>query len=147
MPRQPKPIVDEQFNIGGLSDSKFSGIPNSVHRLVGIDLHSKPGVVLARQALAKTSSSTVTGLIKNRVACSDGNSYWFDGDSGKVYKCTTGGTVTLVHTTTPDEGGAQCLGAEEYYGYIYWATPKRLHRIPIDKLSNWTTGAEEDWGL
>lgn len=143
----PKPIIIDQFNKGGLADSKWSGVKHSLHEIVGMDLHSKPGIIEARQALAKTSSTTVTGLIKNRVACSDGNSYWFDGDSGKIWKCTTGGTVSLAHTTTPDEGEAKCLGAAEYYGYIYWATEKRLHRIPVNTtaLADWSTYAEEDW--
>jgi len=142
-----KPKEISNFNLGGLANSKWSGSKHSSYKLVGIDLHSYPGVIQARQALAKTSSTTVTGLIKNAVACSDGNSYWFDGDSGKIWKCTTGGTVSLVHTTTPNKGEAKCLGAAEYYGYIYWATEKRLHRIPVNTtaLADWSTYAEEDW--
>jgi len=144
MPNKPISAI-EQVNLGGLSDSKFSGVKYSVYKLLGIDLHTTPGILQARQALAKVSATTVTGLCKVRVSCSDGNSYWFDSQSGKVWKVTAAGTTTLVHTTTPDKGDAYCLGAAEYYGYIYWATQKRLHRIPISGLSDWSTNASEDW--
>src|SRR3972149_6898994 len=141
-----KPIsAIEQVNLAGLSDSKWSGVKHSVNNLVGIDLHTKPGVLEARQALAKVSSTTVTGLCKNKLAASDGNSYWFDSQSGKIWKVVEAGTTSLVHTTTPDKGDAYCLGAAEYYGYVYWATQKRLHRIKVSGLSDWATNAEEDW--
>ncbi len=144
MPTQPKPIILDNLNLGGMSDSKYSGIEHSWYKLVGLDLHSEPGSVSVRQKLAKNSGSTVDALCKVVVECSDGNKYWFSFTSGKVFKDASG-TWSLAHTTTPEVGGAGCLGACEYEGYIYWATEKRLHRIKVSATSDWSTGAEEDW--
>lgn len=145
MPKQPEPAIVERINFGGLADSRWSGIANSVFKMIGIDVHTKPGLISVRQALSKDSGATVTGFVKVRVATSDGDSYWFDSDSGKIWKRTSGGTWSLVHTTTPDFGDAGCLGAMEYNDYLIWATEKRLHRIPISGLSDWSTNVEEDW--
>jgi len=140
-----KPIVIDNFNLGGLADSKFSGIEHSLAELVGFDLHSTPGLLKVRQKLTKISASTVDAFAKVGIPCSDGNSYFFSSTTGKVWKVTSTFTVSLAHTTTPDKGGAGCLGAKEYNGYIYWATEKRLHRIAVSGLSDWATNAVEDW--
>ena len=112
----------------GLSDSKFSGLKGSFYRLVGIDGHSTPGILKVRQGLAKDSGATVDALCKVRIACSDGSTLWFSSTSGKIWRRTSAGVWSLVHTTTPVAGGTGCLGAIEHDGYIYWATESRLHR-------------------
>jgi len=46
-------------------------------------------------------------------------------------------------TTVPTSGGAGCSGAEEYNGYIYWATESYLHRIAIaDADGQWVNGVQ-----
>lgn len=139
------PIAIDNFNLGGLADSKFSGVKHSLAKLIGFDLHSTPGLLKVRQKLTKVSSTTVDAFCKARVACSDGNSYFFSHTTGKVWKVTSAFAVSLVHTTTPNKGGAGCLDAKEYNGYIYWVTEKRLHRIPVSGTSDWATNAVEDW--
>lgn len=137
-------ITIDRLNMGGISDSKYSGTDKSVYKLIGLDLHSTAGLVKVRQKLTKNSGSTVEGLCKVAIDCSDGYKYWFDSQSGKIWRDASG-TWSLIHTTTPDAGQAYCLGAKEYDGYIYWATEKRLHRIPVNRTSDWATYAEEDW--
>lgn len=135
-------------NWGGLSDSKFAGILGSFFRAVGIDAHSEPGILKVRQALAKESGATVTGLCKVRLAVSSGESFWFDSTSGKIWRRSSAGVYLLVHTTVAT-GTDGCLGAEEHDGYIYWATAGYLHRIPITNiatLAHWTANAVHDWG-
>jgi len=132
----------------GLSDSKFSGIEGSVSKMVGIDIHSEPGLIKIHQALAKDSGDTVTALCRVRLAVSSGETFWFSYTDGKIWRRSTAGAWLLVHTTTPAAGAAGCLGAAEYDGFIYWATQSRLHRIPIASiatLANWTANASEDW--
>lgn len=137
-------LTFENFNTGGMSDSKLSGIKDSSYKLVGIDLHTIPGQITARQKLAKISGDVVTEFCKNKVDCSDGKKYWFSATSGKIW-CDNNGTITLIYTTVPTRGNADCLGAREYGGYIYWATQSYLHRIAIHKTSDWTTNAEANW--
>lgn len=137
------PIGD--FNMGGLADSKFSGIKNSMHKLLGWDLHSVPGIAKVAQKLTKISGATVTELPKVKVECSDGNIYWFSSTSGKIWKQASDDTFTLVHTTVPNNGAAACLGAYEWDGFIYWATQTRLHRIPTTGLGDWAANAVQNW--
>ncbi len=132
----------------GLADSKFSGILGSVAVMVGIDIHSTPGLIKIRQALAKDSGSTVTELCRVRLAVSSGETFWFSYTSGKIWRRSTAGTWLLVHTTVAGAGGHGCLGAAEYDGFIYWATESRLHRIPIANIAtvqNWTDNKVLNW--
>lgn len=130
---------------GGLADSKFSGLKGSFYRLVGLDFHSVPGIIKVRQKLTKDSGATVDALCKVSIAASDGSTLWFSSTSGKIWRRTSAGVWSLVHTTTPVAGGAGCLGAVEHDGFIYWGTENKLHRKTITDLSDWSGGVTEDW--
>jgi hypothetical protein len=140
-------IFNGQFQ--GLSNSKWSGVAGSFYRSVGIDGHSNPGSITVHQKLTKESGSTVTEFCKVRVACSNGYSFWFSADSGKIWARASNGTWSLAFTTTATAGDVKCLGAMEFNGYIYWATESRLHRIAIanadgswaSEVLNWATFA------
>lgn len=129
-------IFHGQFK--GLADSKWSGIPESFSASVGIDGHSLPGAITVHQKLTKESVNTVTELCKVRVSCSNGYSFWFSSESGKIWARSSSGTWTLAYTSTAGAGGVNCLGASEFNGYIYWATESRVHRIAI-------TDADDAW--
>lgn len=131
--------------MGGVSDSLFSGGGDSHAAMVGLDVHTKPGLLLANQKMAKDSGSTVTELCLYSLACSNGDTYWFSYTTGKIWKRTSAGTWSLVHTSAPTTGGFGCLGAYEYEGWIYWATENHLHRIQVALLSDWTTNVVENW--
>lgn len=132
-------------NINGLADSKWSGIKNSVYACVGLDLHSTPGVTKVQQKLTKDSGSTVTEFCKVRVACSNGYSFWFSSSSGKIWARSSAGTWTLAYTVSPAAGGASILGAEEFDGYIYFATESRLHRIAIADADDTWASVSVNW--
>jgi hypothetical protein len=89
--------------VKGLANSKWSGVLGSVFRMVGLDIHSKPGLIKVQQALAKASSSTITELCKVAIPVSDGSKLWFSSESGKVWR-ESSGTYTLIHTanSSPD---------------------------------------------
>lgn len=142
-----KPIEISKFNLGGLADSKFSGIKNSLYKMIGLDPHSIPGLLKVAQKLTKDSGSTVTELCKVGVNSSNGIQYWFSSTSGKIWQ-NKNGTYTLVYTTAPAAGLAYCTGAYEYQGYIYFATQSRLHRIATasaDGAANWTANIALNW--
>lgn len=141
-------VLIEKWNLGGLSDSKFSGIENSFYKLIGFDLHTTPGLLKVAQKLTKNSGATVSEFVKVAVASTNGRTYWFSSTTGKIWERASGGAWVLAHTTTPAAGGAACLGAAEYQGYIYWATESRLHRIlatDAEGAAEWTANAAEDW--
>lgn len=139
------PFTD--INLGGVADSKWMGIKNSMARMVGFDIHSLPGLIQVNQKMTKDSSTVVTEFCKVAIDCSNGIRYWFSADSGKIWQ-EKSGTYVLVYTTSPAVGSAVCGGAYEYQGYIYWATQNRLHRIPVvsaDGASAWTANAVPNW--
>ena len=140
------PIIFDQLR--GLADSKHSGIAGSVAALVGVDIHSTPGLTKINQKLTKDSATTITALCRVAVAISNGMTIWFSYTDGKIWSRTTAGVWTLVWTTTPAAGNAECLGASEFNGRLYWATQSRLHYIAVgatmDTAAYWTTNATED---
>lgn len=151
-----KPMIPmSDFNKGGLSDGKWSGVANSFYKMTGVDPHSSPGLLQVAQKMTKMSGTTVDEYCKERVVSSNGRVYFFSSQSGKIWEIDTAGTITLVLTTTAAAGEVKCLGAAEYQGYIYWATESRLHRIlasdaegatewAANKALNWATFAKTD---
>ena len=142
-------IPIEKFNLGGLADSKFSGVENSFYKLIGFDLHTTPGLLKVAQKLTKeVTGEIIDEFVKVAIASTNGRTYWFSSTSGKIWERDAAGTWVLVHTTTPAAGAALCLGAAEYQGYIYWATQSRLHRIlatDAEGAAEWGANAVEDW--
>lgn len=136
--------------INGLSDSKFAGAPGSAYRLVGVDYRSTPGLTKVHQAMSLDSptsgGNTLDEFCKVALAVSDGSTLWFSSESGKIWR-ENNGTWTLVHTTVPTSGDAGCTGAEEYEGYVYWATEDYLHRIFVDALGlTWADNVDQNYG-
>lgn len=127
--------------LGGISDTKYLGVENSVYKMIGLNIHGEPGVLKVNQASTKVSGSTVTELVKHVIVCSNGEAYHFSADSGKVWRQKTNGTFELAYTTSAGAGQSKCLGAIEYNGYVLWATENRLHRITITNalVSTWVT--------
>ena len=125
-------------HIKGLSDSKWSGIAGSVAECVGLDIHTNPGLTTVQQKLTKNSGTTVDALCLVRLSASNGYTFWFSSTSGKIFARASAGTWSLAYTTVPAAGTAGCSGAEEYDGFIYWATQSRLHRVTI-------AGADDSW--
>ena len=143
-----KPITIANWNSGGISDSKWSGLADSLYRMVGLDPHSEPAVLKAEQKLTKCSGDTITELCKWQVTSSNGCVYHFSASSGKIWQTDSVGVVSLVYTTVPSGDAASCLGAIEFRGFLYWATEARLHRIEASNgigAANWTANAVPNW--
>lgn len=143
--KTPLKVELTNFNMGGLADSAWSGVSDSYYKLVGLDLHSTPGLLKVAQKLTKDSGTTVTEFCKVAVACSNGEQYWFSSTSGKIWARNSSGSWRLVYTTSPTSGSAACLGAMEYDGYIYWATENYLHRIAVSSATAGTWSPAANW--
>jgi hypothetical protein len=146
-------IPIDNFNFGGLADSKFSGVKHSLYRIVGMDLHSCPGVLKVAQKLTEDTGGIIDEFVKCQVSSSNGNTYHFSSTSGQIWERTANGTWTLIHTTYSNgdfSGESGCLGATEYQGTIYWATEEWLHKIAVTDIvdsTEWVEGgnATECW--
>ncbi len=128
--------------LGGISDSKYLGIADSVSKMVGFSLHNEPGVILVNPALKKISASLIDGLIKKSIVASNGETYLFSADSGKVWRIKSDKiTMELCYTTSASVGESKCLGGEEYNGYIVWFTQNKVHRISLTNalVTTWAT--------
>lgn len=111
--------------------------------IVGFDIHSEPGIIKVNQKLTKESGSVVVDFIKKMLPCSDGNTYGF-GDTGKIYKRTSGGTWTLEATAAPAAGTAGIRDAFEDQGYIYYTMELRIGRVAVGAPTNWA-GRNDSW--
>lgn len=118
---------------GGVAESKYQGVVGSYGRGIGIDPYSEPGILQCAQKLTKDSGTTVTDLILWAFQSTNGSTY-FAGDSGKLYKRTSGGTWSNVRTES-----SRICGFIEYNGYFLWATSTKLYRMLI--AGDWTDGA------
>lgn len=149
MATQNNLIPIQNFNLGGLAFSKWSGNKNSLYKFIGFDPHTTPGLLKVAQKLTKDSGTTINEFCKVGVNCSNGIRYWFSSLSGYIWQ-EKAGVYSLVYTTSTTAGTSTCSGAAEYQGYLYWATQSRLHRIPIDGVkadgsANWTANAVPNW--
>lgn len=154
MPKKEKSeglIPIERFNFGGLSDSKFSGIKNSLYKLTGFDMHSTPGLLKVAQKLsADTGGSEPDEFCKVAINCTDDSQYWFSSVSGKIWERPPSGTWRLVFTITAEGGVAgdnAILGAYEYQGYIYIFTETKVSRISssVSNENDWASDITQSW--
>ncbi len=100
-------------------------IKGGFHSLVNCDVHSEPGSVTGSYAFEKTSASTVDNLPSSEVTLPNGDTFFATSSSGKIWKCTSAGVVSLVHTNT---NGAN-FGIGYFNGYLYYASATKLGRI------------------
>lgn len=119
----------------GLSDSPLIGIKGAFAKGVGLNINEYPHLLTVNQKLTKNSGSTVTELCKNAVNSTDTSSYWFSSESGKIFKRTSAGVWSTVHTN----GNGACVGAKEWDDYIYFAAAAKLGRYgPLSSNPQWT---------
>ncbi len=118
---------------GGLSDEDNKGLAGAFKYGQNLNIRKQGDTLSCNQAMAKESGTTVTDLIVAFVPASDGNTYAF-GNTGKIYKRTSGGSWSLEYT---DSGAIK--GAGEWNGYLYWATDTSLKKNALGAISTPTT--------
>ena len=126
-----KPVLFGDFSKGiGTSEFDQGGFPT----LVGIDIHSTPGLATCSKAMEKTSATTVSKLCSCRVTLPNGDTLFGDSD-GNIFKVTSVGVVSKVHT---DSQGA-VLGIDYLGSYVYYATASKLGRQGLSNASSEAT--------
>ena len=126
---------------GGCSDENDKGILGSCKFSYGLDIRGRADILTCGQALVKESVDVMTDKLNFIIPCTNGKAYGF-GDAGCIYERS--GTTWVKRYT--DSNGA-IVGAEEWNGYLYWATATKLSRIQISAIpsATWTTEVAHDW--
>jgi hypothetical protein len=99
------------------------------YELTNVDVHSELGVVKNQFALTTVSETPNEKCISEAVGT---DVFFFSTESGKVWKCTSNDTCTLVHTNTQGNN----RGASAFNGYLYYATDTKLGRIAVANASS-----------
>ena len=95
--------------------------------MVGVDVHSKPGAMTGSLAMTNADAGTavVDALCASKVTLPNGNTFFGASTSGKIWKVTTAGVVSLVHTNTQ----GNILGMGFLNGQLYYACATKLGKI------------------
>lgn len=126
---------------GGISQQSNRGYASPFKVGLNLDIRKFQDTISCNQAMQKESGSVVVDLCLARVNCSDGNTYWF-GDTGKIYRRTSGGTWSLLAT----DADGRISGAAEWQGKIYYATATNLKHTPVSSI-NFSAPTTQSTGL
>jgi len=110
-------------SLGKLEQNKFQTLTN-------VDIHDEIGIV--KPQLAMVSESTTPNEACVSAIDNSGNVYFCSTTTGKIWKRTTAGSYSLVHTNT----NTAHRGCRYFNGYLwYWTATKLGH---YDLVSTWT---------
>lgn len=131
-----KKFIIKYFN-GGYADFDNLGIRGSFKGGKALSIRRRSVSLTCNQALTEESAGTLVDLPYFSFPASDGNTYLFG--SSKIYKRTSGGTLSVVYTD-PDGG---IVGAGEWWEdngkkYLFWATSTKLKSKEIAGASDWS---------
>jgi hypothetical protein len=105
--------------------------------LTNCDVHTDLGVLSNNLALETESSTPNEDCISEIL--SNGDTFFFSTESGKIWKRTAAGVYSLVHTNTQ---GAN-RGCKLWQGYLYYASAAKLGRITEALASSQATWSSQ----
>jgi len=131
------------WNMGGISESRILGTPNSLWKMVGVNVHDEVGLLKNNKRMVNIAGNTVKEFCKVMLTHSNGLVYAFSSESGKIYVWDET-EWTNIYTVTSGNGESKILGACEYDGYLFFATQNFLYRIQNEYLleESWTDYVE-----
>jgi hypothetical protein len=140
-----KPMSINNWNMGGLSESRVLGTEHSLWKMVGVNVHDEVGLLKNNKRMEDISGTTVDEFCEVMLTHSNGNVYAFSSESGNIWQYTSEGTWTNPVEITSTNGESKILGACEYNGYLYFATQNYLYKIQNEDLdeTDWSSYVEE----
>jgi len=129
----------KDINLGGLSDSVYQGVANSVANIKNLDLHSENGIIKLKKKMTSVSGINVDGFYQAGVVTT-GNVLYLFSDDGHV--CSRYGGSWSNKTVISGAGDDGVYDAKEYDGYVYYSRERRLGRFPTNSYSS----KDDDWG-
>lgn len=107
------------------------------YSLKNCDVHSDLGIVRPNYGFSAESTTPNEDCISETLT--NGDIFFFSTESGKIWKRTSAGVYSLVHTNT---NGAN-LGCALWQGYLYYATSTKLGRITEALASSQATWSSQ----
>ncbi len=136
-----KPMSINNWNMGGISESRVLGSENSLWKMVGVNVHDEVGLIKNNKRMeAISSSSDVDEFCKVMITHSNGKVYAFSSESGKIW-VWDGIAWTNPYTVASTNGESKILGACEYDGYLFFTTQNYIYKIQNENLvqADWTS--------
>lgn len=103
-----------------------------------LDVHSQLGTTTCQVSIA--SESTTPNQASIGAIVSNGDTFWASTTSGKIWKRTSAGVYSLVHTNTQ---GNNC-GIAAFQGYLYYWSATKIGRITIALASSESTWSSQN---
>jgi len=118
-----------QSGLGKLDQARFYDTDN-------LDIHTETGMAMPRPAL-ESESTTPNEACWNAIDPS-GNVYFCSKSSGKIWKRTTGGSYSLIHTNA----NTGHTGCRYFNGYLWYWTATKLgnYNLATTYNDNFATG-------
>lgn len=119
-----KPVWQLRSPIGGISDTKKSGPPDSAAFLLNMDVRTDPSQATVDPAPTRVGGGVITDLIMWwDLACD--NLYGY-GNTGNIYKKTSADVWSLDHIAPDSQGNGLVYFPED--GYLYYARNTSIGR-------------------
>lgn len=126
MTTQQGKIVIKDINLGGISDSRYSGTEGSVAELFGLDIHSEPGVIRSQY---DTKNDLVSGDAINQsiiaiIPTGGGEAYMIG--TSTIWKRTAANVYSKVGDIPSGSAYGVIKDAEIFNGDIYYSMQERV---------------------
>ena len=102
-------VILDNFHLGGIADSRYAGMDNSLYKIENINLHEEPGIIKAQQGVKidRTSGALVSTDAVNMIYTAKGLGGYADSartfifqSNGSVLTRTSAGVYASAFTTS-----------------------------------------------
>lgn len=116
----------QNWNLGGVADSKRQGLANSSYTLKNCDIHSDVGILKCHQGLENDGTGDLPDEeITSIVYASDNKAYFF-GKSGGVWVRNSSAVYSKLGDITSGAAYGAIYDAKEFNGDLYYTMQQRV---------------------
>lgn len=130
-----------QWASWGISDSRFSGIPNSFQEIVNCDIRSEPNSIKLNHCLVKDTGTVIDQQINCMLSVSTTGDIMAFGNTGWIF-LKQSGTWTKIYTMASN---VAILSCQESNGFVYRCTATKIHRTALATILPSFTPTAINW--
>lgn len=140
MTTQTGKTVIQNINLGGISDSRYSGVEGSVADIFCLDIHEEPGIIKAQQGTENdiASGDTMTQDAVAIITASNNLTYLF-GKNGTVYTRNSSSVYTELGSIPSGSAYGVINDAYEFGGDLYYTMQERVGKYTPGDVWNTST--------